>query len=359
MAEEAAMLAPSVPLYGLADHAPDISGAGVEPDYPLSNDESASYFDQARARVALPEYQEATNRTAVVIGESALMATLQFIPEETIVVLDSSAEMCNFMDRYVDTLREAETRIEWGEMMGVFEGKDNPSDYALSLAMRSMQQIREWVTTGYPHPLNSDELFHQARQLALQKAIIPWHGDITSRLDMHKLGKTLRAHDATVTMMNLTNVIAYGQDFPDASGYAKLLGALPITPNAPILTTTTRSKPNAPLDSRIVEATGPFFGLENLRQHGGRTKAPNRGSVAERQVERPDDRPLVNGLGGLFLLAMIAEDIQRMGGRDALRERGFSSADSIIVALSHEGIEEIKVEDLPPEIRHALRDIMP
>jgi hypothetical protein len=357
MPEDAAVWAPSVPLHDLADDAPGISAAGLQPDFPLSNDESAAYFDQARARVALPEYQQATNRTAVVVGESALMGTLQFIPEETIVVLDSQAEMCSFMDRYVDTLREAETRVEWGERIGIFEGDhDNPSDFALHLAFRSMQQIREWINTGYPHPLNSDQLFHKAQQLALQKAIIPWHGDITSKRDMRKLGKTLRAHDATVTMMNLTNVISHGRDFPDASDYAKRLEALPITPHAPILTTAVTGRPSDPPNNIIVEATGPFFGLENLRQHGGKTKGPNRGIVVERKVER-DANSILNSLGGL--LALITQDIERMGGRGPLQRRGFTAADSMIVSMSDAGIEEIKVADLPPEIRHALRDILP
>src|SRR5580698_5575672 len=120
-------LAPSVPLHHLVALAPAYSdGVSMEETkYSFSNDESAAYFDQIQARTALPEYREAANRTAVVIGESSLMAALPFIAEDTIVVVDKSSNMCAFMGRYIDALRQARTLEGWRAELGI--GADQES----------------------------------------------------------------------------------------------------------------------------------------------------------------------------------------------------------------------------------------
>lgn len=284
--ERGGVLAGSVPLHGLSEQAPvlpsDYDPAEVK--FSFSNDESATYFDQVRSRTALPEYQEATNRVAVVVGESSLAAALPYIPEETIIMVDQSPAMGAFMNRYIEGLRSARTPDDWAEFMG-FRHPDTNNDAELKMVSRILFQVEEWRSLGYQHPLADNDAFAEVSELARQKAIIPWRADINSRRDMKRLGKALKAHDAHVTMMNLTNVMACPGALDEASDYAARLRHLPLTPNAPILATTTRPKLTGSFLGLgpIVEATGPFFGLDNLARHGGSTSPYRGGSAVERQ----------------------------------------------------------------------------
>lgn len=271
--------ATSVPLYNLRHTAPKLwplkrcSSIGVP--YSFSNDESAAYYDQTRARTATAEYGAATNRTAIVVGEGALLASLAYIPEETVILVDESADMCRFMKTYVDSLRSSESIDEWRHSVVT------TSD----MSDRLESQATEWVDTGYDHPLTNSEAYDTARTAAQEKAIIPWRANIGNKRQMRRLGDALRDNDANVTMLNLTNVLTYDPEFTNAQRAVQTLKELPLTPHAPILTTnaTAKTYPMEPWRTPIVQATGPFFGLENLYQHGGNTQGLNRGSVAERQ----------------------------------------------------------------------------
>src|SRR5690348_15324706 len=98
-----------LPLPDLANDAPDLTGhmySSADVRYPLSNDEcTAPYFEQLSVRTETPEFQNAKNRVAILVGESGLAANLKYIPEETIVLLDTSPDMNIFMEMYVDSLR--------------------------------------------------------------------------------------------------------------------------------------------------------------------------------------------------------------------------------------------------------------
>ncbi len=287
-------LAPSEPLHALADIAPPLPG-WVNLDavrYTISNDEAASndgvapYFVQIGVREHTAEYRDATNRVAVVIGESSLTAALPFMPEETIILLDRSPEMCAFMAKYVASLREAETVSEWYTLMGLDEALAGGGTKAEQIVLRRIEdQVRDWELSGRSHPMGGgDAEYTAAHKAARQKAIIPWVGDITNTWDMQLLGAALDSYDANVTMLNLTNVMVADMAFADAASYAERLRPLPITPHAPILTTSTAQKGRF-RHSIVVEATGPFFGLDNLAEHGGGVDAwiSSGGAAADRQ----------------------------------------------------------------------------
>lgn len=131
--------------------------------------------------------------------------------------------------------------------------------------------MRHTELQGRTHPLSDAGQDHYlaAQKAAQEKAIIPWKADITSYEDMAALGRALRGHDATITLMNLSNVIPYawaaGDGFSDSAQYANVLSTLPTTDWMPVITTSMIHK--SP-DKRNL-ATGPFTGLSNLAQQGG------------------------------------------------------------------------------------------
>lgn len=238
--------------------------------FPFSNDDSIDAFRDAMDRTETEDYQQATNRTAVIIGESALATNIQHIKEETIVLLDSSVPMVQHMTNYVDLLRDARDATAWKWQIGVGNNKlDSQSQARYGNMLR--EQIEWWERSKEPHALRTPSMFKAAQTLAREKAIIPWHGDITSDEDMARLGIALRKLDATVTLLNLSNVIPFTAcaprlpSFPTAAGYADKLTHLPTVPNVPILTTSLTSYSGG----RIVESTGPFSGLDDLRDSGG------------------------------------------------------------------------------------------
>jgi len=152
-------------------------------DFPFSNDESAVYFEATQTRSETPEYQQAKHRVAIVIGESALAANLKHIPEETILVVDSSEDMCLFMDFYVNGLRTAKTPEEWLDRVGLRD-YDVSDRHSMRFAGYEVRQVAEYLELAREHPLVSQDAFEEAHALAKQKSIIPWKADITSETDM-------------------------------------------------------------------------------------------------------------------------------------------------------------------------------
>jgi hypothetical protein len=275
----------------LADTKPKLSQVGC----PFSNDDAARYFEQTQARTLTPEYIEANNRTALLVGESALASAIRFIPEDTIILLDSSREMCIYMGAYVKNLREASSIQDWAKRMGLAPNR-------LTARLKSpvfdhyyrklTAQIITWERDGFSHAFSDEATFKEAQELARQKAIIPWHANITNGYDMSDLSEALNKHGASITMMNLTNVLPYDETFRDSSSYAAMLSELPVTPNAPILTTSVFPQLDEFLNGslvenaqlRIVPTTGPFFGLANLAEAGGCRDDVDWGSIAVRNV---------------------------------------------------------------------------
>ena len=292
----------SLPLHTLAERAPSFPTDFELDDvrYSISNDESAPYFDQTRARVETAEYQGASNRVALLVGESSLSSALPMIPEETIVILDKSPILCAFMQRYVDSLRAASDKNEWAKLMGILtESGSIPEQLgAMNVNYRLLGQVVEWESTGYRHAFTSSDVFDRASRLAKEKAIIIWNGDLTSTKDMEILASALRDHEANITMINLTNAVVSDKKFKSSKAAARRIGQLPVAPNAPILTTGFERKPSShpAIGSFIVKATGPFFGLENFRNFGGNIKKRDRGPIYERHyhpVESTAENPMM------------------------------------------------------------------
>jgi hypothetical protein len=291
----------ALPLQELADKAPRLPRRRIKlgPDlsFAFSNDESATYFDQTQARTSLPEYRSATHPVALVVGESALASSLRYIPERTIIALDKSRDVCLFMQMYVSNLRSAGSLEEWKDRMGL-NGQDKDGlegQYMRHFNKLLKTQVTEWEYNGYPHALSSEEEFMHAQRLAREKVIIPWRADIGKRRHMKRLGRVLTRAEASITMVNISNVATYDQKhFSDGADCAEKLGYLPITPQAPILTTSAIPKIydealgeevnadtilDALSEANIVIATGPFFGLENLASQGGSVYRDNPGPM--------------------------------------------------------------------------------
>jgi hypothetical protein len=223
-------------------------------------------------RIGTDSYRAARNPTAIIIGEGALAASLQYLPESQIVLLDYSADMCLFMNRYVEALQTMPDPDAWTEM--VFKNAPFGSQSLLNA------QISDWENNGQSHALYDDEVFFKAQQLARKKTFIPWSADITSPTEIANLSQVLTKTNSQITFMNLTNVIPYAalhsDMLPDAQAFADLLIELPITKDAPIVTTAGMPRNvrsdyerwRARMGSGRCEATGPFFGLEGLARGG-------------------------------------------------------------------------------------------
>lgn len=348
-------LASSRPLFELADSTPSIE-AVYDPDktrYSFSNDESVGYFDQLQARVEAEDYRQATNRTAVVIGESSLAGVLQFIPEDTIVIVDNSPEMCAYMTRYVEALRVCETVEEWQEMMGLRQAKE----IGENMRSRALGQIIEWDLSGYEHPLNDPSLYYEASKIAREKAIIPWCADIADKKEMRKLGGTLKKLDANVTMINLTNALLVDKRFSDIGSYVKVLENLPVTEYAPILTTSTQgmSSEDPRISGYIVPATGPFFGLKNLKKSvDGKLRSPQSALLNRQYLLEDDGYAEIDEIGMGLLLSLLGDCAIKEDARK-LQKGGFEFGG--VLMLGPDGPQNIDIQELPPEIRRAIQDL--
>lgn len=358
--EEAGQRALSLPLYDLADLAPPVSQKYSLSDvrHPFSNDESAAYFDQAQSRSQTPEFQQATNRVAVLVGESSLMLNLPFIPEETIILLDSSEPMTSYMSDYVEALRTADNADDWARRAGVLKKRILPRfglpDRGEERALYFLRHLgTEWVSEGYIHPAMDVNAFDERAKLARQKAIIPWHGDITSIEDMAKLGDALKQRNANVTMLNLSNVLSVYYGHVPMEKFVDGLEQLPLVDNAPILTTSIRHKYTT---GPIMEATGPFFGLDNLRVHGLNEDGFSKGAGAaiDRDYFGEDDSAEAGIL--IPLHGLLDALIRAAGGPKP--PKGFSM-DPMggVVLLGEDGSEEVPIDDLPDVIQSALRGL--
>lgn len=272
--------------FDLQDDAPPMTGhESYAPDlirYPFSNDQcTAPYFDQLQVRVETEGYRQVHNPVAVLIGESALAANISFITEDTIVVMDKSPHMTDFMDYYVEALRVAGDRRTWFSMLEIV-GPTDLMDFA-------GLQVDRWRNAGYVHPFTDDEVFASAQEQANRKTIVPWRADITSQADMAVLGSALSDRDATVTMMNLTNVLPYIRNLSPNQKLAHL-GQLPVSAEAPIITTALNERSSRHFVGRILgrktgllnEVTGPFFGLDNLTQAIEANTSHPLGAIGER-----------------------------------------------------------------------------
>lgn len=364
--EQFGPIAPSIPLDHLEADAPFVPpylGIDHRRHPTASNDESAQYWEQLRPRVLTPEYRNATNRTAVVIGESSLIAALPDISEDTIILLDKSQDMVTYMSWYVQMLREAGDIQEWGEQLLNTKGQNfrpfdaNPKYYAEG----ALDQAFEWQEAGRAHPYIEEGLFEKVQVLAREKAIIPWRGDITSRKDMMNLGRVLKANGANVTLINLTNVPGCDLSFSDASEFADSLDLLPVTDNAPILTTSRRPMFDFAKDriSQVVQATGPFFGTENLRNFGGSTgDGLSGGTILQRDYIYPDRvRKMEKELSKAEMLGILALELIGQLAEESIQGNGQPTFAGI-VEMTPDGMIPIDLKDAPPEVLEALRDIV-
>jgi hypothetical protein len=265
------------PLYDLQQVAPELPAwYASDVSFPFSNDDWHPGFTTARARLQSPEYQAVAHPVAMVIGESALAASIHLITEPTILVVDTSPAMVKHMGKYVQALREEPTCNAWNKRM-----IDSHPDSLVRYRYRGElgEQIERHIERGCTHPLDkhtktpaaTQKAYKRARKAAKEKAIIPWLANITQADDLAYLDHELRARDATLTLLNLTNVIPYtvannpASPLSDSADFANILGTLPTTANIPILTTSSFFEPA----TRVLEPTGPFAGLDDLATRGG------------------------------------------------------------------------------------------
>ena len=259
--------------------------------HPLSNDEcTASYFEQMSARKFTQEYQDTRHPVALVVGESGLAANLKYIPEDTIVMMDISYKMCQYLDFYIESLRTADDCSHWNRLLSQYGAKN--------MKASREYQLFEWERTGKAHPLTDDSAFREAQQLAREKVIVPWQADITNSTEMDDLASELRRLNGTVTFMNLTNLFScLDPDYGALKAY-KNLHKLPSTSEAPILTTGAgiTIRPGSAEERQYAEAvgpanyaTGPFFGLDNMHRAIMHETCEPLGAVDRRAYIRPDD----------------------------------------------------------------------
>lgn len=213
----------SRPLTELSDEAPQVARHDYRDLHSsFSNDETAQYFLQLIGRTKTPEFRLATNRTAILVGESALAnaLTLGGLPEDTIIIFDNEPAAITFMSDYIAALKEEPTLAGWNNRMGL----DKLEKRYPQLHLRLVSQAYEWAVNGFQTPLFDEDAYHGAHLEARRKAIIPWLGDLTSETDISCLARALNGHGATVTMMNLTNAMVVGRPrMKTAAEYAQLL----------------------------------------------------------------------------------------------------------------------------------------
>jgi hypothetical protein len=103
------------PLYELGQEAPLIPrqvDADLT-DFKFSNDDSIASFQDAWCRVESPEYQNVRNKVTVVVGEGALHTNIQYLPEQTIVMVGNEPEQVKYMDYYTFIFQTARDQKEW------------------------------------------------------------------------------------------------------------------------------------------------------------------------------------------------------------------------------------------------------
>lgn len=303
----------SAPLQGLvefADHtAPEHTTSMSEhltpPDYAFSNDELANYYAALKVRTVSPDFKTASNRVAILIGEGALAAALGagMLPEEIIIMLDINKKHGAYMQRYIDALRTSSSPQEWrNTVLGEHaQANDQPNTSATTLLE---SQIHEWQASGYTHALTDQKAYMRAQSEARKKTIITWSGDVTSQDHMILLGEALKSHNAHITFLSLSNVMPTNDTLHTAAAFVQPLQHLPFTSSTPILTSSLRQKEDG---SIIVEATGPFWGLENLRLHGGNTN-----TLTQNTLGAAVDRQYHNNQPAPYLSPSLTNALQRL-----------------------------------------------
>lgn len=268
----------SLPIAELSAAAPPIHNEGQEATFPFSNDNMRTSFIDALNRKDTETYQAVENPVAILVGESALAANIQLIPEQTIVLIDKNHSTSLYMDRYAQALREEPDAASWMlRMLGSFASDSGAYIFSDHLA----RQMRHFRDCDKAHPFGNtiqDKIaYGNAQEKAREKTIVSWPADIAGPDDMNYLGETLREHDGTVTLLNLTNVIPYcaerphlGHSYLQSRRYAEVLRALPTTPDMPILTTSNYShNTDSAATAHMLDFTGPFMGLDDLATRGG------------------------------------------------------------------------------------------
>lgn len=236
--------------------------------FPFAIDRTAEYFDQLRHRSSLPDWKQSPNRTALVIGESSFAAMLQYLEEDTIIVADVNIAMVDFMKEYVKQLRQAASIDEWEAAMidhYAISGKIEDAFGDLDI------QKESWVKRGIPHALENDDEFKKAQKIARSKAIVVAAVDITHLDSIYALKAILDEYNATITFINLTNLIGYPTAFANKSNAVQALEKLPVSEYAPILVSSLYAE--SPMDGgvdtlpekkHLLDQVGPFFGVGNL-----------------------------------------------------------------------------------------------
>jgi hypothetical protein len=287
------------PLYDLADRAPQLPNRPYRPRrivFAFSNDELGASLPSLQARTLLPEYRAASNRVALLVGESSLTSSIRYMPEDTIIFVDENPDMCLYMERYVANMLEASSPIDWISRMALndnnfMRGKEG------YFARQLIAQVDEWKEAGTIHAMSNANEFKAAQQALSKKTFIPWRGNLLNSTHMNDLAQALNSRGASITFMNLTNVVPY-VGARTSNRFVQKINMLPITPNAPILTTNVSSR--YPRDFQelikvilgkgipIAQATGPFFGLESLANDGGRLVPPALGAIMLRGYTQVD-----------------------------------------------------------------------
>jgi hypothetical protein len=267
-----------LPTAELGAAAPPIYDEERDVTFPFSNDNMRTSFVDALSRKDTETYQAVENPVAVLVGESALAANIQLIPEQTIVLIDKNHSTSLYLDRYVQALREEPDAASWMQrMLGGFASDLSAFTFRDCLA----RQIRHFRDYDRVHPFGDTTqdaiAYSNAQEKAREKTIVSWAGNIASPDDMEYLGETLREHNGTVTLLNLTNVIPYCAERPhlehsylQSRRYAEVLRTLPTTADMPILTTSSYSYDVDPTTTaHMLDYTGPFTGLDDLAARGG------------------------------------------------------------------------------------------
>ena len=269
-------LAPSRPLHELAtiqSESPRMLPRqwGGKASSTVTNDESARSYAEAAARVLDPEFRTTANRVAFVIGEAALVAALPYIHEETVIVADYSTDMIAYMEAYLDALKVANNYADWYYTIRTEYAQRNPYGYDQEMEhIRWGLQVKQWLSVLGTHPAKSLQHFALTQDAVRYKAVVPMHIDINSGYSMDQLGQWLGGLGATITFMNLSNVMEVNSHASQGA-FHEGLTLLPIGRTAPILTTSiiqpaTVYNDEGQRTGTAIGATGPFFGLDNLRR---------------------------------------------------------------------------------------------
>ncbi len=260
--------AASRPLYELADTVID-DGSGqnfyaTKAPWPVNIDEFARAYVESALRTETVDYQQASNRVAIVVGEGAFNTSVLYTPEDTVLLIDISRGACRYMQSYSIALQEEPSSALWKRRMQTVW---DTTTYRIpeSIDEAFANQIRQWNDSGYHHSFSDEATYYRAHKAAQTKALIPIQMDITNIDHINTLATRLNKLDAKITFANFTNLIDIAFRCR-ADNFAEAVSALPFSEFAPILASyvqiPTPIEANSGANTRSV--SGPFFGLSNL-----------------------------------------------------------------------------------------------